>query len=265
VRQNPQIIRSLPAHDAQWGLSFLSQKSAGRAEIEAVLGADMTPDDLGLFSKRAIGDALFALIEREGVENGLRVYERLFRLGFSAARRAGGSMSPFMGLGLKRPPKPEGNDAEEWKMYQQELQASLVEQISFADDDMGAAWLANRAGARGSEAQLARYLGGHGALVDPRGRLVAMENGLVDGKTVAEFFAEVDLALNGLATANMHYAVRRSDGPQEAITDGFYVLARARRAQRPGMVFPRAVDSSHEQEPLVDIDSRLFVGLAAKK
>ena len=92
-----------------------------------------------------------------------------------------------------------------------------------------------------------------------------MKRGLVEGKTAAEFFAQVNLALSGLATANMHYAVRRSDGPQEAVTDGFYVLARARRAQRPGMVFPRAVDSGREQEPLVDIDSRLFVGLPAKK
>lgn len=150
-------------------------------------------------------------------------------------------------------------------MYQQELQASLAEQVSFADDDMGTVWLANQSGARGSLNQLTWYLGGHGVLVDPRGRLVAMESGLVEGKTPDEFFAQVDLALNGLATANMHYAVRRSDGPQEAVTDGFYVLARARRAQRPGMVFPRAVDSSHEQEPLVDMDSRLFVGLAAKK
>jgi hypothetical protein len=94
---------------------------------------------------------------------------------------------------------------------------------------------------------------------------VAMEHGLVEGKTAAEFFAQVNLALNGLAMANMHYAIRRGDGPQEAVTDSFYVLARARRAQRPGMVFPRAVDSNHEQEPLVDIDSRLFVGLPANK
>jgi hypothetical protein len=92
-----------------------------------------------------------------------------------------------------------------------------------------------------------------------------MEHGLVEGKTAAEFFAQVNLALNGLAMANMHYAIRRGDGPQEAVTDSFYVLARARRAQRPGMVFPRAVDSNHEQEPLVDIDSRLFVGLPANK
>ncbi|MFT5373348.1 MAG: hypothetical protein ACI906_000163 [Candidatus Latescibacterota bacterium] len=72
-------------------------------------------------------------------------------------------------------------------MYQQELQALLVERVSFSDDDMGAAWLANGSGARGSQ------------------------------------------------------------------------------STRSGMVFPRAVDSNHEQEPLVDIDRRLFVGLPANK
>jgi len=265
VRQNPQMIRTFPLHDAQWGLAFLSQKEEGRAEIKAALAVDVELNPMGIYSKKSIGDALYALIERDGVEAGLFAYERLFHIGFAAARRAGGSLSPFMGLDLKRPPQPQGNDVEQWDMYQQELQASLAEQVGFSDDDMGAVLLAINSGARGSHKQLGWYLGGHGALVDPRGRLVAMEHGLVEGKTAEEFFAQVSLALNGLATANMHYAVRRSDGPQEAVTDGFYVLARARRALRPGMVFPRAVDSSHEQEPLVDIDSRLFVGLSASE
>ncbi len=265
VRKNPQIMRSFPLHDAMWGLAFLSRTPEGRAEIEAAAGVEVKLDASGLCDKHGIHDALFAVIERDGVEVGLEAFDRLFRLGFAAARHAGGSMSPFMGLGLKRPPKPEGKDAELWKMYQQELGASLPEQVDFSDDDLGAVRLANWSGARGSSTQLAWYLGGHGVLVDPRGELVVLEHGLVEGKTPQEFFAQVGLALNGLATANMHYATRRNDGPQEAITDGFYVLARARRAQRPGLVFPRAVESGHEQEPLVDIDSRLFVGLAAKK
>jgi hypothetical protein len=40
----------------------------------------------------------------------------------------------------------------------------------------------------------------------------------------------------------------------------FTVLARARRAQHPGIVFARAAAAS-EVDPLVDTESRLLVGL----
>jgi hypothetical protein len=38
------------------------------------------------------------------------------------------------------------------------------------------------------------------------------------------------------------------------------VLARARRSKHPGIVFARAA-ATGEVDPLVDVDSRLFVGL----
>ena len=43
----------------------------------------------------------------------------------------------------------------------------------------------------------------------------------------------------------------------------FGVLARARRAQYPGIVFARAA-AIGERDPLTDVDSRLFVGLAER-
>ena len=46
---------------------------------------------------------------------------------------------------------------------------------------------------------------------------------------------------------------------RDALTT-FTVLARARRAKRPGIVFARAA-ATGETDPLADVDSRLLVGL----
>ncbi len=84
----------------------------------------------------------------------------------------------------------------------------------------------------------------------------------VEGKTPEELFALVQPALEDLGQVNAY----RGQSMQEesgAVTEGFHLLAWARRARRPGLVFPRAVDIG-EQEPLRDVDSRLFVGLGAE-
>ena len=87
----------------------------------------------------------------------------------------------------------------------------------------------------------------------------------VEGKTPEELFALVQPALEDLGQVNAY----RGQSMQEesgAVTEGFHLLARARRPRRPrrpGLVFPRAVDIG-EQEPLRDVDSRLFVGLGAE-
>ena len=44
------------------------------------------------------------------------------------------------------------------------------------------------------------------------------------------------------------------------LSGGFHVLARAMRAEHPGVVFARAA-AAGEVDPLTDPDSRLFVGL----
>ncbi len=44
--------------------------------------------------------------------------------------------------------------------------------------------------------------------------------------------------------------------------EGYKVLARARRSPAPGIVFARAAVAA-EEDPLTNVDSRLFVGLPA--
>ena len=55
---------------------------------------------------------------------------------------------------------------------------------------------------------------------------------------------------------NLGYEARASHN----IPGRFTVLARARQAKRPGIVFARAA-ASGEIDPLIDVDSRLLVGL----
>ena len=265
---NPQWIRSLPWHDALWGLASLSRSDAGQQEIEAILGGEVKRDkNISIVFKHSLLDGLMALIEREGMAAGLDTFDQLIRRGFAVARQAGGSMHPFMGLALKLPQPPDGDDAELWDIYRQEIYAAIDRQVDLDDSDFGPVLLANRSGARGSGKQLIWYLGGHevgdhGALRDGQGKRVPMARGLVEGKTAEEIFALVRPALEGLFQVNNY----RQQGMQEepgAVTDGFNVLARARRARRPGLIFPRAIGLG-ELEPLQDVDSRLFVGLGVE-
>ena len=261
IAESPQMLRSFPLHDAFWGLARASLHEQGRKEIQEILGRALPVDKAGFFKKKQIHDAVLEIVERHGVDRALAVYDGLFRLGFEVSRRSGASLSPFMGTNLRRPALPPAEEAELWDNYRQEMLASVEEQVDVEDSDFGPVWLACASGARGSYDQLAWYLGGHGAVVDARGQLVPMRRGLVEGKSPREFFAQIPLALGGLAQAILRYQEGMKEPPGAAAADGFHVLARARRARRPGLVFPRAVESDHEQEPLKDPDSRLFVGL----
>jgi hypothetical protein len=80
-------------------------------------------------------------------------------------------------------------------------------------------------------------------------------------KISKEMFACVVSARQGLAQVIVDWQhvgcrLREQYAPQ-----GFTVLARARRARHPGVVFARA-GAIGEVDPLTDVDSRLLVGLS---
>jgi hypothetical protein len=83
----------------------------------------------------------------------------------------------------------------------------------------------------------------------------------VEGLTPEEPYASAAGARKGLAQywkrwEGITEEVRQRDQPER-----FTVLARARRASHPSIVFARAA-ANGEVDPLVDADSRLLVGLA---
>ena len=106
-----------------------------------------------------------------------------------------------------------------------------------------------------------RLIGPIGSTTDITGAAVAITHGFRDGLTPRELFALVPGTRRALAriveeTTRRGYGVREASGPR-----GYTVLARAMRANRPGIVFANAA-ASGEIDPLTDVDSRLFVGLA---
>jgi hypothetical protein len=82
----------------------------------------------------------------------------------------------------------------------------------------------------------------------------------VEGFTPDELYAQVIGARQGLAQISVRWERLSQEARERNGSGTFTVLARARRAKRPGIVFARAA-ASGEVDPLVDVDSRLLVGL----
>ena len=81
-----------------------------------------------------------------------------------------------------------------------------------------------------------------------------------DGLTPEEMYAVVVGARKGLTRVVIETTQCGYSWREARITKGFNVLARAMRAEHPGIVFARAA-ATGEIDPLADVDSRLFVGL----
>jgi hypothetical protein len=125
--------------------------------------------------------------------------------------------------------------------------------------------LAAKSGARSTLRQIAWTIGAHGAVTDVSGQQVTVRHGYRDGLEPGELFALVAGArqrLNELLTEweRMDSAMRERMGPPR----GYGALARAMRSPRPGIVFALAA-AAGEVDPLVELDSRLFVGLPPTK
>lgn len=105
-------------------------------------------------------------------------------------------------------------------------------------------------------------LGSRGTQVGLDGKPLAFRHGWSEGLTPQEMcvqamHARAAMGEVALAATREAYGIREASPPP-----GLGVLARAMRAERPGVVFARAALAG-EFEPLTDLDSRLFVGLPA--
>jgi hypothetical protein len=96
-------------------------------------------------------------------------------------------------------------------------------------------------------------------VADLHGQAVIVRHSQVEGLTPEELYACAVGARQGLAqlAARWEELDRGTPGGESG---WFTVLARARQAKRPGVVFARAA-AIGEVDPLADIDSRLLVGL----
>jgi hypothetical protein len=260
LARDPGLIdESRPRMDALLGLALLSLTPAGRAEIDRIAGLPVpTPD--GFVTRWSVVDAMRAAMERSGPQAALELSERLMRRGFEVASASGASIGPFVGAEFRYPPTPHDGDPAAWDGYVQELIERIAAYADFSSD-FGLLALAAKSGARANLRQIAWTIGAHGAVTDVAGRSVAVRHGYRDGLEPGELFALVAGAragLNELLTEweRMGSAMRERLGPPR----GYGALARAMRSPRPGVVFALAA-AAGEVDPLVELDSRLFVGL----
>ena len=256
LARDPKRVESLllPA-EALWGLASLGLTEQGRQEIARLAGNEIELPN-GVITQAALAEALRKKLARDGVEQTLSALEQLVQRGWEAVKASGASMSPFLGAGQARPPMPAEDTPEAWTAYQEELSEAIFSRTDYADVDLGPQLLATAIRARGRWT-LPRLIGPWGVVNDIDGKPLSVRHANVEGLTSEEMYARVLAARKGLR-ARFEEMEQLADAHRGA--DRFTVLARARQAQHPGLVFARAA-AIGEVEPLTDVESRLLVGL----
>jgi hypothetical protein len=261
LQRDPGLMASLsPSHDAMWGLATLSLTPDGYQEILQITGTAVAAPH-GFVTRQTLAEALRTILQRPGPTQALTVLDQLLQRGFAVARASGASISAFLGTRIDRSGAPPGTDVAAWEAYREELIEQIGAYTDYADPDLGVQLLAMKSGARGNLSHhLPLLLGGRIVVADAAGTRVVIPHGVADGLTVQQACTGIFSAHEGLGRTldelqEIGQAMRIAHAPQ-----GCTVLARAMRAQRPGVVFARAA-AIEEVDPLVDLDSRLFVGL----
>ncbi|MBN1934271.1 MAG: hypothetical protein JW934_06385 [Anaerolineae bacterium] len=260
LRRDQALIASLiPSQDALWGLARLSLSESGRQEIARLAGGVAIDAPKGVITQETLAKALQAVLARDGIDAALVVLERLNRRGFEVAKRSGASMSPFLDENLPLVAPPESDDARRWETYTDELTEQVLSITNYADDNLGPQLLAVSIRARG-RSHLLQLIGPRGPTGDGDNPTV-VRHSLVEGLSTDELYACVAGARKGLAQLARRWDDIGHETHTRYIDPGrFTLLARARRARQPGIVFARAA-ASDEVDPLTDVDARLMVGL----
>jgi hypothetical protein len=258
VRREPSLVgHLLPNPDVMWGLSWLACQPQGKAQLAETLAleANTLPD---LLTTTAVGELLAQIVQRDGVDVTLERVERLAALAYDAVRQSGASLSPMFGRGLQLPAMPDGDDLTEWQLYAEKQAEAMLAGTDYADPVNGPQLLAAKTRPR-NRRSLPALAGLRGLAPAAADGWVAIRHSQCEGLTPAETFGVVAGARRGLADV-----INRMEqsGPSTPETSCWTVLARARAARHPGVIFARAA-ASGEVDPLTDLESRLFVGLSA--
>ncbi len=261
LTRTPALLKDLlPNNEALWGLANLSLTQEGRWEIAEILGTTVATSST-IVTRATLEEALHLVLQRDGIHRTLEVLEKLMQRGFEVTRASGASISPFVGSHFSLPIAPEGNDSKAWDLYRQEVSEWLAASIDYVDTDLGTQLLAVKSGATGEIQQLVGLLSTQGAARDIQGCQIPVRHGYRDGLQPAEIYALAIRARESFARIQQDWMQVELEIRKRSITKSFSVLARAMRAEQPGIVFAHAA-SIGEVDPLTDRDSRLFVGLA---
>jgi hypothetical protein len=258
LARDPSLLKALlPPPEALWGLASLGLTDGGLNEIAALAGCEVAAPN-GVINEDTLAEAMHLVMGRDGIEAVLSALQRLMDRGFEVVQASGASISPFIGESLSLPADPDGDAVELWDAYKAELDELLLSSTDYTSPDIGPQLLAIKVRARG-RVHLRTLLGHWGPYGDIRGNKLVVRRSLVEGFAPEALFAYMAAARKGLAQI-----WQRWEGLNKEMMDrpssSFTVLARARRAERPGIVFCRAA-ANGEVDPLTDIESRLLVGL----
>ncbi len=264
LARDPSLVNELaPSRDAMWGLACLSLSAAGQTEIEQIVGAPVNAS-AGFVTRAALAEALAQILAERGIEATLAHTEQLVQRGFAVIQSTGFSLSSLGNPHLAKPPVPTSNELTAWRNYTEQFTEQLVANTDYACagevDQLGWYQLAVKSGAYGQIASLVYALGPQGVVANGQGEMVIIRHGYREGLSAAELYALVPGAREQLARYARYYDQLGSELPEQGSVRSFHVLARARRAQHPGIAFARAA-AIGEIDPLVDEDSRLFVGV----
>ncbi len=271
LKRSPELLKDIiPNGEALWGLAYQSFTRAhgedllladDDAEQTQVLGqqSDIGPE--GMLTYAQLEKVFSRIMQRDGVDKTLEILERLMHHGFEATRVTGASISPFVGDHFALPVPPEEDEIEQWEAYKQEINEWLAADNNYEHNDLGTQLLAIKSGARGEIQQLTGLIRTRGVVKDVEGNTAPIRHGYRDGLSAVELFALAVGARERLAQVLQEWGQIEQEIHRRGITKSFTVIARAMRAEHPGMVFAHAA-SIAEVDPLNDRDSRLFVGLS---
>lgn len=263
VARTPELLRDLlPNNDALWGLAKLSLTEQGRQEIAGIVGMDVVP--VGeIVTHAALAEVFPHVLQRDGMANMLTRLEQLTRRGFAVAKASGASICAFRGSQLVLPSSPQGDDEEAWQRYQAEISELFAADTDYQHADFGSQLLAVKSGAWGEIRHLVALLSSQGLVRDSRKRLVPIRHGYCAGLSAAELYTLAIGSREAFAHIQQQWVQLGQEIQTRSQSKSFHVLARAMRAEQPAIVFAHAA-AIGEIDPLLDRDSRLFVGLPAR-
>jgi hypothetical protein len=259
LKRDPKLIASLaPALDMLWGLAWLSRRPDGLSRIAEAAGTGVAASG-GFVTQDTLAAALEETLQRGGVDAAMAAVQALMVLGLEAVQRSGASISPFLGEGFPIPPQLQDNGVEAWSLHREAVVEALSASRDYDNPAIGPQLLMAKARGLGID-HIAWHLTGRGPVVGLDGLGPMVRHGYVEGLTPDEMFVLVVGARRGLAQVVAEWQRLGASFRDRSVSRSFSVLARALRAEHPGLVFARAAAQA-EVDPLVDVESRLLVGL----
>jgi hypothetical protein len=265
LRRDPALLAQLiPTLESMWGLAWLSLSQTGQQEIATLLGQPLaltTP----YLTRPALYQSVTNQMTTHGIPAALATLEQLWQRGNAVARMSGLSLSPQAGATWTATPMADSKEPAQWQLAHDQALEQLLATTDYTQD-FGPCVLAVKSGANPEShlRALAYVLGVPRLVNDVAGQPVQIQSGFCGGLTPAEFFHLIPGARAGMRRLADQWEQALRFAPSAGDMKSFHVLARARRAEHPGIVFARAA-AIGEVDPLVDEESRLFVGLPLER